>query len=58
MHWCAETIGARYSVSIACLRILRNETLWECEEECNEQFMTIAPVDAKWIDTNMTIFSK
>ena len=28
-----------------------------CERECNEQFMSVMPVEGSWIDTNTTLAS-
>ena len=67
MHWCIETLGARYSASIACLLgcIYNNGKeqqngmeVRKCEQECNDQFMSLVPVDEGWIGTNTTIYSK
>lgn len=74
IHWCIETLGSRYSASIACLlgcvyngdvdskeeRRMKNDdtNLRECERECNEQFMSIKPVEKSWIGNGMTLFSQ
>ena len=74
MHWCTETVGARYSASIACLagcvyngnELNRKEkdtspnrlmNLQKCEQSCNDQFMSLVPVDEKWVEDTVTIFS-
>ena len=68
MHWCVETLGPRYSASIACLLgcVYNNNGKWpqneeavrKCEQECNDQFMSLVPVDESWIGNNTTIYSK
>ena len=72
IHWCIETLGTRYSASIACLlgcvyngdikdkRRMKNDDtdLRDCERECNEQFMSIKPVEESWIGNGMTLFSQ
>ena len=81
IHWCIESLGPRYSASIACLlgcvyndnkydqangqnqgggekEKKSNEGVRACEKECNMQFMSIDPVDQKWIEGgDTTIFS-
>ena len=67
-HWCVECIGPRYDASVACLLgcvynekdpiIGRMNFLLQCEQQCNDQFMSLNPVDEKWIGTNTTIYSK
>ena len=71
IHWCIETLGTRYSASIACLlgcvyngddstkreRKNGDTDLRECERECNEQFMSIKPVEESWISNGRTLFS-
>ena len=66
IHWCIETLGPRYSASIACLLgCVYNgnqkndmDRLRQCEQACNEQFMSILPVDGQWIDSGITLFSQ
>jgi hypothetical protein len=66
MHWCVETLEARYAASIACLLgcVYNGDEpqniaeLRQCEQECNDQFMSLIPVDDSWIGSNTTIFSK
>eukprot|EP00581_Thalassiosira_minuscula_P011811 CAMPEP_0183722994 /NCGR_PEP_ID=MMETSP0737-20130205/14760_1 /TAXON_ID=385413 /ORGANISM="Thalassiosira miniscula, Strain CCMP1093" /LENGTH=586 /DNA_ID=CAMNT_0025953243 /DNA_START=506 /DNA_END=2263 /DNA_ORIENTATION=- len=73
MHWCVESLGPRYSASVACLlgcvynhnggtmypteeanddganvEGLGLEDIRVCERECNEQFMSLVPVDESW----------
>ena len=68
MHLCAETLAARHSASLACLLGCvynkrgsvdeENESVpRECERDCNEQFMSVMPVDEDWIGTNTTLAS-
>ena len=71
IHWCVETVGPRYSASIACLLgcvYNGNEpdvnvkekvvSLRQCEQKCNDKFMSILPVDKRWIQSDMSLFSK
>lgn len=66
MHWCIESLGSRYSANIACLLGCvyngegpqNGQDLRQCEQECNEQFMSLVPVDESWLSTNATMFSK
>ena len=32
--------------------------LRQCERECNEQFMSIKPVEQTWVGIGMTLFSQ
>eukprot|EP00581_Thalassiosira_minuscula_P001575 CAMPEP_0183734918 /NCGR_PEP_ID=MMETSP0737-20130205/45159_1 /TAXON_ID=385413 /ORGANISM="Thalassiosira miniscula, Strain CCMP1093" /LENGTH=582 /DNA_ID=CAMNT_0025968537 /DNA_START=140 /DNA_END=1888 /DNA_ORIENTATION=+ len=68
-HWCADTIGPRYSASVACLLgcvhngrepsfVEDMGMVRQCERSCNERFMSILPVEKKWIDNQMALFSK
>lgn len=69
-HWCMESIGPRYTASIACLlgcvynrreedALHNNSTaLRRCEAECNEQFMSIKHVEERWIGDGMTLYSR
>jgi len=67
IHWCIETMGPRYAASIACLLgcvyngkgLDKNgEDVRKCEQECNEQFMSITSVDERWIGSETTMFSQ
>jgi len=71
IHWCIETLGPRYAASIACLLgcVYNNEgkeardekdtvDVRKCEQECNDQFMSITPVDGRWIGSDTTIFAR
>ncbi|KAL7531048.1 hypothetical protein ACHAXR_007926 [Thalassiosira sp. AJA248-18] len=66
MHWCIEALGSRFSANIACLlgcvyngkEPQNTGELRKCEQECNDQFMSLIPVDQSWIGTNTTIFGK
>ena len=70
IHWCVETLGPRYSASIACLLgCIYNErppesspeglaSVRKCEKDCNGQFMTIRPVDEDWIRNGISLYSK
>lgn len=70
-HWCVETIGSRYSASIACLlgcvyngrepsigRKEDIEMMRQCERLCNNQFQSIDPVDMGWITNEIPLVSK
>ncbi|KAL7527328.1 hypothetical protein ACHAXR_001898, partial [Thalassiosira sp. AJA248-18] len=69
IHWCIETLGPRYAASIACLLgcVYNNggkepkknddDDVRKCEQECNDQFMSILPIDERWIGSDTTIFS-
>lgn len=69
IHWCVETIGPRFTASIACLLgCVYNErppdtsakgieSLRECERECNNKFMSLTPVDESWIGNGQTFYS-
>ena len=69
IHWCIETLGPRYAASIACLlgcvyngegesATKNNDDVRTCERECNDQFMSLTPVDAGWVGSKTTIFSR
>ncbi|KAL7487167.1 hypothetical protein ACHAW6_012772 [Cyclotella cf. meneghiniana] len=78
MHWCVETLGPRYSASVACLlgcvynggeheryqnasyddKIKIMEGVKQCQEECNERFMSGVPVDERWLHNNTVLYSK
>ena len=61
IHWCVETIGPRFTASIACLLGCvfnerppdtspeGRESMKTCEQRCNEQFMTLKRVDESLI---------
>jgi hypothetical protein len=72
MHWCVETLGPRYSASIACLlgcvtngdayhvstsKRYDSERIQKCERDCNDQFMSLVPVEESWIDDETTLYS-
>ena len=71
-HWCVESLGPRYSASIACLtgcvynsnkRIKFDQStslrLRQCEQECNERLMSVSPVNPEWISsTGLTLYSQ
>jgi len=70
IHWCIETLGPRFTASIACLLgCVYNErppesspeglaSVRKCEKDCNDQFMTIRPVDEDWIRNGISLYSK
>jgi hypothetical protein len=55
LHPCMETLGGRLSAGVSCLigcvyakdqsSLQHNDTLKSCEKQCNDQFMTLEPVD-------------
>ena len=68
VHWCTETIGARFSAGIACLlgcafnkcsttgAVNKSaESLALCEKRCNDQFMALSPVSPEMLSN--TFFS-
>ena len=73
MHICPETLAARYGVAVACVLgcVYNRESgdgyqhqqrpdenkLRACERECNEQFMSVMPVDESWVDSNTELAS-
>ena len=65
IHLCIETLGPRYAASIACLLVCLyhgkgpgkdNRDVRKCERECNDQFMSITPIDIRPIEREATIF--
>ena len=64
-HWCTNSLGPRHSASIACLLgcVYNGDAAKDmkeiriCEQVCNDQFMTINPVDDDWIGTGTTLFA-
>lgn len=69
IHWCVETLGPRYTASIACLLgCVYNEKpldatpegsarLRKCEQECNEQFMSLKRVDEYLIGNERPLYA-
>lgn len=70
MHVCPEKLAGRYAAGLACLIGCAhngavgdtNSTTPEsevrtCEKECNEQFMSVLPVEESWIDSNTILAS-
>ena len=69
IHWCVETLGPRFTASIACLlgcaynerppdRTQRGVSrLKRCERDCNEQFMSLNRIGDKYIGDGLTIHS-
>lgn len=66
MHVCPETLSSRYAASVACLlgcvynqhvgKLVEGKIMI-CERECNDQFMSVVPVEESWVDTNTTLAS-
>jgi hypothetical protein len=58
MHWCSETIGARWSAGVACLlgcalnecTVRTESSISNCQRRCNDQFMALNPIKHEWID--------
>jgi len=70
IHWCVETLGPRFTASIACLLgCVYNERppdrtthrgasrLKKCEHDCNEQFMSLNRISDKYIGNGLTLHS-
>ncbi|KAL9191338.1 hypothetical protein ACHAXT_001044 [Thalassiosira profunda] len=69
IHWCIETLGARFTASIACLlgcvyNLNPPDTspegttqLRKCEKDCNEQFMSLKRVDESLIQQGSTLYA-
>ena len=65
MHVCPESLSFRYAISLACLAGCVYNTCDEgaekdvrgCEKECNDQFMSLKPVNDEWIGVNVTLAS-
>ncbi len=37
---------------------ITNESVRVCEDECNQRFMSLVPVDNEWIDDGVTLYSR
>ena len=68
MHVCPDALASRYAAGVACLlgcvynrrgpKSARVEgRIRTCETECNEQFLSVMPVEESWIDTHTTLAS-
>lgn len=69
IHWCVETLGPRFSASLACLLgcVFNGEPLGkdprdlarmrQCERECNERFMSLARVKERLVEQGRTLFA-
>jgi len=71
MHICPESLASRYSVGLACLLGCvynerdgddttaenKEDSIRECERECNKQFLSVMPVEESWVDTDITLAS-
>ena len=62
LHWCTESVGARFSAGIACLLgcvfnkcpgtdVVNKsaELLALCEKRCNDQFMALSPISPEML---------
>lgn len=72
MHWCMETVGPRFSASVACLLgciynedkdMKFNDTLpmsekRGCEMECNRRYMSLMPIEESWLDHETAVYSR
>lgn len=47
-----------YLVGVVETFNVTNESVRVCEQECNHRFMSLVPVEDKWIDASATIYSK
>jgi hypothetical protein len=65
MHWCSETIGARWSAGVACLlgctlnecSVRTEASVFNCQRRCNDQFMALNPIKHDWIDDSSWLSS-
>ncbi|KAL7444590.1 hypothetical protein ACHAXH_006442 [Discostella pseudostelligera] len=71
MHVCPETLASRFAAGAACLLgcVYNNgqessklyfpaeEDIRQCERECNEQFLSVMPVEESLINTGTTLAS-
>lgn len=69
IHWCVETFGPRFTASISCLLgCVYNgrppesspeglASVRECEQECNNQFMSLKRVDEQLIGRERTLYA-
>jgi len=71
MHWCTETIGSRFIAGLACLLGCAFNSCEEeggsltelmhpiglCEEQCNNRFMTLHPVEHELIKSDSSLRS-
>ena len=69
LHWCMNSIGPRYHAGVSCLlgcayntenvdsKGLTNGELEQCEKACNDQFMSLVPLDESWLQGANTLFS-
>jgi len=69
IHWCVETLGPRFTASIACLLgCVYNErppesspegltSVRKCEKDCNDQFMSLKRVPDSWIGNEKTLYA-
>jgi len=37
---------------------IMNESIRVCEDECNQRFMSLVPVESEWIDDGVTLYSR
>ena len=37
---------------------ITNASIFVCEDECNQRFMSLVPVDNEWIDDSVTLYSR
>ena len=69
IHWCVETLGPRFTASIACLLgCVYNKkppesspeglaSVRKCEKDCNDQFMSLKRVADNWIGNEKTLYA-
>jgi len=70
LHWCMSSVGPRYHAGLSCLlgcaynrsgkKSSRKEELRqieECERLCNDQFMSLVPINESWLEKEATLYS-
>ena len=62
---CMSSVGPRYHAGLSCLLgcvynrgiSVEEGDLEGCEKACNEQFMSLVPLDESWLSSSTTLFS-
>ncbi len=68
IHICPETLASRFADGVSCVLGCVYNThgtnsaklfgrIRICERKCNEQFLSVMPVEESWIDTNTILAS-
>ena len=47
-----------YLLGMADTSNFTNTSVRICEEECNQRFMSLVPIDEEWVDANATLYSR